>query len=230
MLPQSGSFPKNTRTCSASPSRLLRMSTGMVARNTRMLPVRITPRPQSLAPTRHLRHRHRRQPQHPPTAHLNRDAIRPRHRRSPHHHRHQRLLRLWCITLRQFLPPPVKHRLLHLHLRAIRPNRHPICGVPRHHPSPNRLPLLNPTCRIRHELLRWSNGSHLDTACGQIEDAGSSSSSNRHRSTLRMCFQNSLPTITKNGFIKDSGTDASSPLPNHPPRVASSVESALVDC
>ena len=52
MEPQSGSCPRNARTCSARPSKLLRLSTGVVASQTCTLPDRITPPPPSGRPSR----------------------------------------------------------------------------------------------------------------------------------------------------------------------------------
>ena len=77
----------------------------------------------------------------------------------------------WSHPARQLRPPPIKRRLLHPHLGAVRPNRQSTPGMSRHHPPPRRLTIHDPLCRNRHRYLRWSNGSQLDAAGDQIEDA-----------------------------------------------------------
>ena len=92
-----------------------------------------------------------------------------------HHHRHKRRRPTTRLAesippRAQFRPPPVKRRLLHPALGAIRPDRHPALGVIPHHPPPHHFSLPDPNLRSRHRHLRWLNGGHLDATGFQIED------------------------------------------------------------
>ena len=135
------------------------MSTGIVASHISLhCRIEITPPPQSPAPIglTHPRRRHRRQPQHPPTAQLNRNPFRPRGHWRLHRHWYERRHRLGRVPPRQFFLPPVKRRLLHQMLgRTYARIDIPLAECPRttrRHIASRFLIRAAP----RHKHLRWS--------------------------------------------------------------------------